>query len=210
MEPVPFWVISEVEGFGRPHLDDLSDAELATLARGGDMAAFGELYRRQAPSIAAVARRVVSDPEVVADVVQETFGRAIERIDRLREPARVGPWLGAIARHVATDQLRARYRATLEDDRSLATRPDTRTGPDVETEHRAQLDAVTQGIALLSPGDAQAVTLCAHLGLTTDELAAALGVTSTAAKVRLHRARGRLERILAARPGGGLDDGDDF
>jgi RNA polymerase sigma-70 factor (ECF subfamily) len=200
MDPPRRWAIAEVEPFEHRHLDALDEAELAGLAAGGDMGAFGELYRRQAPSVAAIAGRVVSNPDVVADVVQETFRRALERLDKLREPANFGAWLAAIARHVATDHLRAGYRTTVEDVWSWQDRPDPRTGPDAQAEHRVNLEEVMRGIALLSQGDAQAVTLCAHLGLSTNELAAALGVTPSAAKVRLHRARGRLNRILEVRP----------
>jgi RNA polymerase sigma factor (sigma-70 family) len=202
--PPPFALFDlsapEVEAFRLPRFDDVGDTELAERARSGDMAAFGEFYRRHAPSVAATARRVVSDPDVVADVVQETFGRALGRLGQLRDPARMGPWLASIARYVATDHLRARYRATTEDDQTLDTLSDGRTGPDVEAEVRLDLEDVQRGIALLSPSDAQAVTLCAHLGLSSDELAFALGVTPSAAKVRLHRARSRLRRILDEDP----------
>jgi len=173
-----------------------SVADLVNRARAGDMEAFGDLYRLLAPTVTAAARRSVSDREVVADVVQETFARALEKLDQLREPASAAAWMAGIARRVATDHLRARYRVVAEDDRTLVGRSDDNAGPEVLTEGRVDLDDALRGIALLSPSDAQAVTLVAHLGLTTAELAAALGVAPVTAKVRLHRARRRLARLL--------------
>jgi RNA polymerase sigma-70 factor (ECF subfamily) len=189
----------EVELFGRAPDHDLrtdSLAELVLLARKGERAAFGELYRRLAPMVAATAQRTVSDPETVADVVQETFVRALERLDQLREPSSVPAWLSGIARRVATDALRTRYRATVSGDEHLLDLRERGAGPDLFAEHRIRLHEVSLAIGLLSRSDAQMVSLVAELGLTTDELARALGVAPTAAKVRLHRARRRLSLLL--------------
>lgn len=186
---------AQVDGVGI--VNGVGIVDLAIRARAGDRAAYGELYTRLAPSVVAAARRVVSDPEVVADVVQDTFVKALERLDQLRDVERFAAWLAGIARNTAMDALRARYRTTLDDRCDLASLEDTQVGPEGCVESRRSLDAVMDGVGHLSPNDALALTLVAHLGLSTLELAAALGIAPTAAKVRLHRARRRLSDVVA-------------
>jgi RNA polymerase sigma-70 factor (ECF subfamily) len=191
----------EVELFGlghEPEVDVRAERlpELVVLARKGDRTAFAELYRRLAPMVAATAQRTVSDPDAVADVVQETFARALERLDQLREPAAAPAWLAGIARRVATDTLRVRYRATSGFDEQVLDLVEDTAGPDSFAEQRLRLREVGLALGLLSRSDARMVYLVADLGLTTEELARVLGVSPTAAKVRLHRARRRLNQFL--------------
>jgi RNA polymerase sigma-70 factor (ECF subfamily) len=192
-------VESRVAGGARAGaIDDVATvALLATMARDGDRAAYGELYRRLSPAIAAVARRRVSDPEIVADVIQDTFVKAFERMHQVRDLERFPAWLAGIARNTARDALRARYASLVEPGADLTELGDVRPGPDRCVESRHELRGVLAGIALLSPGDALAVTLVAHLGLSTEELASVLGIAPVAAKVRLHRARRRLAALVS-------------
>ena len=93
-----------------------SDADLVEAVRSGDTEAFSELYRAHAGAVRAVAASQVHDREAIADIVQDTFFRALRNLASLQDPDRFRPWLLSIARHLATDQLRARGRVIVLDD----------------------------------------------------------------------------------------------
>lgn len=159
--------------------------------------AFAALYRAHAGAVARVVGDNVHDPEGVADVVQEVFVRALERLPSLRDPQRFRPWLLAIARHAAIDQRRAQRQGTEDlgarDSEPTAPGP----GPDELAEVRELARLVEGCVAGLSARDATALTLVTQLGFTPAEMAAALGVSVGAAKVIVHRARRRLRDALA-------------
>jgi RNA polymerase sigma factor (sigma-70 family) len=181
---------------GSPTLDR-SDAELVAAVRSGEARAFADLYREHVDAVRRVAHHLVGDSDATADAVQDTFARALQHLDDLREPERFRPWLLAIARHAATDQLRARKRLTPLDrshDELLAA---SGPGPESVAEIRELADQVQGCVAGLSTRDAAAVTMVTQLGFTPAQVANALGVTQGAAKVIVHRARRRLRNALA-------------
>ncbi|HXX89150.1 MAG TPA: RNA polymerase sigma factor, partial [Acidimicrobiales bacterium] len=164
--------------------------------RAGDAHAFAELYREHVDAVRRVAYQQVSNADSVADVVQDTFTRALQHLPELREPGRFRPWLLAIARHSATDQLRARRRLTTldeDDDDVLAW---SGPGPESVAELRELAEHVQGCVAGLSKRDATAVAMVTHLGFSPAQVAAALGVSTGAAKVIVHRARRRLRHAL--------------
>ena len=67
---------------------DVSDGDLARLARGGDPVAFRLLVERHEPMVRARARQLAPDPGDVDDIVQESFLQAFLALDRLRDPDR--------------------------------------------------------------------------------------------------------------------------
>jgi RNA polymerase sigma-70 factor (ECF subfamily) len=161
--------------------------------------AFEALYRRHAPAVYGVARERLSDVEAAADVVQETFARALTSLHKLRETERFRPWILAIARNAAIDDQRVRSRTTsLRDETAEALQSDDRS-PEELAELAELADLLEGCVADLSPRDATAVYLVTQLGLSPTEVGAALGITPGAAKVAVHRARRRLRDALALR-----------
>ena len=173
-----------------------SDAELVAAVRSGDTEAFSELYRAHAGAVRAVAASLVHDREAIADVVQDTFFRALRNLASLQDPARFRPWLLSIARNLATDQLRARGRVTVLDDSATYDVPDPRPGPVFLTELSELADHVRGCVAGLSTRDATAIVMVTQLGFTPEQVAGALSLTPGAAKVLLHRARRRMRHAL--------------
>lgn len=181
---------------GTPTLDR-SDADLVAAVRSGDGRAFADLYAEHVDSVRRVAYHLVGDADAAADAVQDTFASALQHLGDLREPDRFRPWLLSIARHAATDQLRARKRLTPLDESYGDVLASTGPGPESLAEVR-ELAARVQGcVAGLSKRDAAAVTMVTQLGFTPSQVAGALGVTQGAAKVIVHRARRRLRNALA-------------
>jgi len=179
----------------------MNDADLVHKVREGDNSAFSELYRAHAPVVYHVVRSTLGGrggDRDAADVVQDTFVRALERLDSLQSPDRFRPWLLSIARNAATDTLRARSRSDLPPDQDAPEElADPARGPD-EVVRLAELTELVRGaVADLAPRDAAAVTMVTQLGYSLEEVAAVFGITHGAAKVLLHRARRRLRDALA-------------
>jgi RNA polymerase sigma factor (sigma-70 family) len=173
-----------------------SDAELVAAVRAGDAHAFADLYREHADAVRRVAYQQVGNADAAADVVQDTFTRALQHLPELRDPDRFRPWLLSIARHAATDQLRARRRLTSLDEDNDEILASTGPGPESIAELRELAEQVQGCVAGLSKRDATAVAMVTHLGFTPAQVAEALGVSTGAAKVIVHRARRRLRHAL--------------
>src|ERR1051326_510101 len=84
----------------------MSDAELVTAARAGDMEAFGCLTGRHRALVVAVARRLLGADDPLADVTQEATVTALVSLGRLRSPGQFGAWYAGIALNVARRLLR--------------------------------------------------------------------------------------------------------
>ena len=80
--------------------------ELVQRARSGEQDAWDELVSRFAGMVAAIARQFRLSPDDAADVSQTTWLRLLESIDRVREPERIGAWLGTTARRECLRLLR--------------------------------------------------------------------------------------------------------
>jgi RNA polymerase sigma factor (sigma-70 family) len=182
---------------GRP--DGQSDAELVARVRSGDEQAFTELYLEHRDAVQKVASQHLRDPDAAADVVQDTFVKALECLPSLRDPDRLRPWLKSIARHAAIDAIRRRSRTITFDPDVQESFEAPEFGPASLAEVRELVRRVDECVAGLSKRDATALAMVAHLGFTPDQVGAALHLTPGAAKVAVHRARRRLRQALVLR-----------
>jgi DNA-directed RNA polymerase specialized sigma24 family protein len=171
----------------RPDTLHRSDAELLTAVRAGDSHAFAALYREHAYAVRKGTYHLV-------DAVQDAFARELQHLADLRESDRFRPWLLAIARHGATDQLRARRRVTALDENAeenLAA-----GGPRPES----VADQVRGCVVRLSRPDAVAVTMVTSR-LRIGAPGGRPGVRQGTAKVIVHRARRSSRPRLCGVPG---------
>ena len=142
-----------------------SGGYLVERVRNGDMTAFAVLYRDNVGAVMRAVRDNVHDPESVADVTQEVFARALERLGTLRDPARFRPWLLSIARHAAIDHRRARKNVADSLDDAPVEPADTGRGPADMAELNELARFVRGCVAGLSRRDATALTLVTQFGL---------------------------------------------
>jgi RNA polymerase sigma-70 factor (ECF subfamily) len=171
-----------------PPAIDRSIAELVVAVRDGDRAAFASLYHRFARVVHAVALARVR-PADAADVVQDVFLIAFERLAALREPAAFPGWLLQIARNRAVD--RAREPRPADDPVDFAADP-------VPTaEAREALEAIR------ALPEAYRETLIMRLveGLTGPEIAEQTGLSPGSVRVNLHRGMMILRERLGAGEG---------
>lgn len=170
------------------------EADLGARLRAGDLAALGRLYEREMPGLYDFARRIVRDQAAAEDVVQNTFVRAFERRETLRDPARVKAWLYTIAHRLALDTLSRGRRIENVDDQ-----PDVRSplpGPEEEVAREDVAALVWAAASSLEPRQYAVLDLSVRRGLTTPEIAEALGVKSGHAAVLLNRAKEALENAM--------------
>ena len=80
---------------------DVSDADLILRSRSGDLTAFDALMARYQGLVFTVARACVRERDAALDISQNTFLKAFERLDSLRDKASFRPWIARIARHEA-------------------------------------------------------------------------------------------------------------
>ena len=149
-----------------------------------------EAVEQLRPIIAAYCRRRGSrDPD---GITAEVIAIAWAQRDHLNLK-HCRAWLITTARNLLFDEYRARTR-TFPVDPATLTKFDHRKEPDFEIE---SLDSeLSKALQSLSPKDREAVLLVAWEELTPAEASRSMGVSPTAFRVRLHRARHRLRRAL--------------
>ena len=145
---------------------------------------------------------MVHDPTEAEDLTQETFLRAYQQRDSLREAGALVAWLYRIATHVSLDRLRQRTRRAPRESDSDVDEIDL-PDPDAPSlqqslEQSEMSECVQQYLANL-PDAYRAVILLHDLhGLTGSEIAKTLDLPLATVKIRLHRARRRLQATLQA------------
>jgi RNA polymerase sigma-70 factor (ECF subfamily) len=147
---------------------------------------FETYFRGYAGRVHAFALRR-ADPEAAQDITAETFLIAWRR--RAELPAEPLPWLYGIARGVLANERRTSNRRL-----SLAAR--MASEPAAAGGAAAGDHEILEALAGLRESDREALLLSAWEGLSTSEAASVVGCSAAAFAVRLHRARGRLARVL--------------
>lgn len=172
----------------------------AELAGAGDRAAFARLVRTHHRSMERVAYVIVGEGPAAEDAVQSAWLIAWQRIPGLREPARVGAWLVAIAANEARQLARKRRRASVREIELEAP-------PRVESSAAAPADpADTDGIDRLALADAlrrlsaedRALLAMRYVGgFDAEELGRMTGRSPSGVRGRLSRLTSRLRRDLS-------------
>jgi len=176
-----------------------SDSELVAASLAGDRRAFGLLIDRHRGRAALVARGLLPTREDAEDVVQEALLQAYLGLERLRDHDAFGAWLCGIAVNLARMRLRgARLAAPLDPGgRSAPATLDDDGSPEQVLEQLDSLAAVRAALEPLPPAERDAVLMHYVDGLAPQEIAALLGERAGTVRVRLHRARARLRRLLS-------------
>lgn len=182
----------------RGEVERVDDAGLVERAAAGDDAAFAELVRRHRGEVFRLALRMVSDRELAADVTQEAMVRAWRALPRFRGEAAFSTWLHRITVNTAWTQRRKALRHASEPLEHAEARASLGSASQLERvgetlDMRARLEAA---LGKLPVGMRAVVVLKDVYGWSHAEIARSLGITVTAAKVRLHRGRLRLQAEL--------------
>ncbi len=160
------------------------EAALVERARRGDEEAFASLTRLSAPAALAAARRITGDPALAEDATQEAFLRAFRALSSYRHQTSFAAWMRVIALRTAIDLVRRRRPEVpfVETARSGAS----------EEKRRLDADLLREALAALAPLDRELLLARELEGEADREIARRFGMTVTAVRVRIHRARRKL------------------
>jgi RNA polymerase sigma-70 factor (ECF subfamily) len=161
------------------------------LATEQDVTDFSELYRTHAGDVHRFVLFLSGDPALADDILSETFIRLWHARDRV-DLTTVKGYLLAIARNLFLADRRLARRMTTLDERAQDAGP----GPERRAHAQLELQTVLAALQTLPEIDRAAVLLRAEEGMSYDEVAAALGISPVAARVKVHRARLKLAEAL--------------
>lgn len=179
-----------------PRVENLDETTLVAAAARGDRVAFDELVRRHQQEVFTLAVRLLGNHEMAADVAQDALIRAWRHLGSFRGEAAFSTWLHRITVNTAWS---ARHRARRITTTDIDLVEHELPGIDhvaIAGESLRIREAFRRALARLTPGARAVVVLKDVYGWSHAEVAESLGISVTAAKVRLHRARTALQRML--------------
>jgi len=198
--------IATVEPFLRD-ITSTSDDSLVSAARSGDVSAFEEIFERHRRRVSRLVGRFFSRPERVEEIIQDVFTKVYFGLGGYSSDrgASFVAWLSRVAINVCYDELRrARRRPegsvddiTAEELDWLSQQKNEKQAVTDNAESRViSRDLANKLLARLTPDDRIVLTLLDAEGQSVAEIAAAMGWKISKVKVRAHRARLALRKVL--------------
>ncbi len=183
-----------------------TDDALVTATRAGDEQAFAQLFERHRRRVARTASRFFTQQEQIEEIVQESFTKAYLSLADFTgaHAASFAAWLAQIAVNACYDELRRTQRRAeqqLDDfnnEEAHALTMQLRAASATQNVEDAAIsrDLAAKLLARLSAEDRLVLTLLDAEGLTVAEIAQLTGWSRPKVKVRAHRARAHLRRIM--------------
>ncbi len=171
-------------------MDEQTDPELVKACRDGNRSAFAELVRRHQDSVFGLAMSMTRNQEDAADMAQDAFIRAYNKLDQYNPEYSFRSWMLRICANLTKNLFRKRVRRR-----------------DVEERHRMQTEieqnaadpdfqALEEALAQLPPKLGTPLRLKYMEGLPYEEISQILGIGVSAAKMRVLRAKNQLAELL--------------
>jgi RNA polymerase sigma-70 factor (ECF subfamily) len=145
--------------------------------------------------------RILRDPDDAAEATQDTFLKVWRGIKSFRGEALFTTWLYRVATNAAISKQRGRKRRRnheTEADQEVLAQMRSSATTEAVAGARIELRALEDAVARLPDHYRAAVVLRDVYGLSTEEVAGRLGISETATKVRVHRARKMLKEMVYA------------
>jgi RNA polymerase sigma-70 factor (ECF subfamily) len=141
--------------------------------------------------------RIVNNVADAQDLTQETFIKALQHQEQLKDGQKAAHWLSRIATNTAIDFLRRSSRATFcEIDEAPESQTESPEQELLRGEHREYLE---DGLRLLSPRERQALLLRDVEGLPAEEVASILNCSKATVRSHIANARTKLRRYMERR-----------
>src|SRR3989440_1260566 len=173
----------------------MEDGELLEAFRGGDDKAFEGLVRRYQRPVLAIARRFARDQDDAEDLAQRAFINAGERAGSWRGGS-FKSWLFRIVVNLAKNHLRDVSRFDRSEDAHEAEAEPTAPDAHQRLEDREQQRALRESVARLPRRQREVLLMRIDGDLPFAEIASALGITETNAKVNFHHAVQKLKQLV--------------
>ena len=174
----------------------VTDAALVAAVADGDMTALRELYERHGAWLHARLIRRCNDPEVVVEVVQDTFVALWKDARKFRGDSELAGWLWGIAFRRLVSRLRSRKDVVLMPEWNSPGMGNTMPAAEDEVLLGVEYGDLAGAMRSLSPEFRSVVQAVVLDGLTTKEAGRLLGVRQNTVKTRLHRAKAQLRTAL--------------
>jgi RNA polymerase sigma-70 factor (ECF subfamily) len=184
------------------------DADESLIVRflAGDRGAFDNLFARYQDYVYNIVHGIVGSADEARDVTQEVFVQVYRSLPGFRRGSRFATWLYRIAVNRAVDAARsAKTRKWLPLLETLRATPDPEANPSLSAEKGAERRTI-QALLMQVPVQHRDVLVLKYFqDLSVEEIAEVLGISVTAAKVRLHRARHHFKEMYVAALGKEVD-----
>jgi RNA polymerase sigma-70 factor, ECF subfamily len=168
-------------------------APLSRIVLSVDEPDFSAFYERHARDVYRFSLYLSGDFALAEDLTSETFARAWVARDRIRLGS-VKAYLLMIARNLYRDVMRRRAESSLPDNLEVVDRA---PGPEVATQARDELQLVLVALGRIPEHEREVLLMATVEGLSHQAIALALNLSVEAVKVRVHRARVRLNAVRA-------------
>ena len=177
-----------------------SEREYLLKAQKGDQQAFAFIVQSYQRPVYNLCYRMLGNQQEAEDATQETFIRAYTHLDSYNPNRKFLNWVLTIASNHCVDRLRKRRInwSSLEDDPYVEKIPMPESiDPHRSAERKETADQIQRWIDQLSPDYRTPVILLYWYGYSYEEIAATMGVSVSAVKSRLHRARKQIAQMIA-------------
>ena len=177
----------------------LSDNEIISRVLAGEQSAYADLVNRYQNYVFTLTLRLIKSREDAEEVAQDVFVKAYRSLADFRGESKFSTWLYTITNTTAITFLRKKKLEThsLDNEKVFELADSKDSGFRANTiEQKSRVGMVTRAIALLSPDDAEIITLFYKVEQSLDEIGKILGLETNTVKVRLHRARTRLKEKM--------------
>jgi RNA polymerase sigma-70 factor (ECF subfamily) len=178
-------------------MHDAEDDRAIAAVLQGDAEAFGSVVRRYQKPIYNLMVRATGSPEEAADLTQEAFLKAYDRIETYSAGRKFFSWLYTIALNVARDYLRQQKRLPPSvDAQPWVVDQQWSSVPCEEADRLLEAHSLRQALGMLPMDYREALILRFRQGLDMQDIADMLGISVSGAKMRVHRGLEKLRAIL--------------
>jgi RNA polymerase sigma-70 factor (ECF subfamily) len=164
----------------------------------GDVQNWEELFEQYSPAVFGYLHRMSEDRHLAEDLTSETFYRAMRALDGFRWDSSMKTWLLRIARNLYLNRKRRDDRSSSLDELEERGMVTAAADPDPESRfiREEESEVVRRALRALPEDDRSILLLSAEEELSCREIGDVLGISLTAVKTRLFRARRRLAGLL--------------
>ena len=176
-----------------------SSEELISRARSGDEEAFRLIFERYARSVVRFIYGMVGETDLAEELMQETFVRAYNSRNNLRDDAKLAAWIFGIARNIARNALRSRQVAAVKlaaDDYAQLEVAGTEPSPDEQLLSKELDQVIGKALKTLTEDKRLVFTLKVLQQKSYEEIAEITGYSIGKLKIDLHRAKAEMRKLI--------------
>jgi len=177
----------------------LGDNEIISRVLKGEQNAYAELVNRYQAYVFTLVLRMIKSREDAEEVAQDVFIKAYSSLADFRGESKFSTWLYTIANTTSITFLRKKKLDvhSLDNEKVFEVADSKDSGLRANlVEQKSRVNMVNEAIAMLSPDDAEIITLFYKAEQNLEEISRILRLETNTVKVRLHRARTRLKEKM--------------